>query len=412
MNSKTQVAEAPAELAGTQLITLDPEKYVAAVFAPFRERLDAAKAGAKDIKAEVGTKEGMLVAIKQRALFRSLRLDIEGARKLRKAPILEISKKLDGRAHELTDECTPDEERFDSAIKAEEGRKERERAEREAKELARVTEIERRIAEIASIPGQYVGKPSDQIDPNIANAHMPATWAEEFQARAESTILHAFQTLQQLRDGAKANEEAAAAEAERIKAERAELARLRAEQEERARTEQARAAEEARQWAETNAKAKAAIEAAERASRERIEREERAARQVREEADAKAKAERELAEIEARRRQEEEAARQKAIRDEQEKAWAEKQAQEQAKRAAEEAEAARQAEAQAKESARLRAAQDALEAEKREVAHRQEEVLQTDRLIGVLRDRIKGEKRYAIIAKAIEAWYMPSSRSR
>src|SRR3990167_11295623 len=136
MNAKTQLTEAPAELTGTQLITLDPDKYVAAVFAPFRERLDAAKDGAKDVKAEVGTKEGMLVAIKQRALFRSLRIDIEAARKARKAPVLEISKKLDGRAHELTDEIAPDEDRFDAAIKAEEGSKERERTEREAAEAA------------------------------------------------------------------------------------------------------------------------------------------------------------------------------------------------------------------------------------------------------------------------------------
>ena len=108
MNTKTQPAEAPADLTGTQLITLDPDRYVAAVFAPFRERLDAAKAAAKDIVVDATIKEGMLLAIKQRALFRSLRLEIEAARKTRKAPILEISKKLDGRAHELTDEITPD----------------------------------------------------------------------------------------------------------------------------------------------------------------------------------------------------------------------------------------------------------------------------------------------------------------
>jgi len=116
--------------AGTQLISLDPKTYVAAVVAPFRERLAKAIAAAAAIKeVDVSTAAAMQVAIKHRAEFREIRIDLEKERGIRKAPILEIGRLLDGRARELTAEIETEEDRFDGAIKAEEKRREDERHE-------------------------------------------------------------------------------------------------------------------------------------------------------------------------------------------------------------------------------------------------------------------------------------------
>src|SRR5438128_1765541 len=122
MTEDTKAAPAAAPPAtGTALLTLNPEQYVAAVFAPFRERLDAAKTAAAAVTViDVSTSEGMKVAIRHRATFRELRVEAEKARQDRKKPILDIGRLLDSRAKELEAEITPLEDRFDAKIKAEE----------------------------------------------------------------------------------------------------------------------------------------------------------------------------------------------------------------------------------------------------------------------------------------------------
>ena len=347
--------EAPVDLTGTQLITLDPDKYIAAVFAPFRELLDAAKAGAKGIKAEAATKEGMLVAVKQRALFRALRIEIEAARKNRKAPILEISKKLDSRAHELTNEITPDEDRFDMAIKVEEGRKERERTEREAAEAERMANIQMRIAHINAIPPSVVGKHSSQIElagANVENIAIDDSFGEfRDQAQAAKDMVDA--TLKQLYAGALAQERAAIAETKRIAEERAELAQLRAEQEERNR----QAEEERRRRAEADAAAQAIIDAERLEARARIEDEERRARHTREEAERVTK----------------------QLHDEAE--------------------------------AKARVEKEAIEEKQREIQRRANEVLDGAAMLYKFKERFGGRKEFAAVVKAIDAYFAKQEKA-
>ena len=143
-----------ADMIGKQLITIDPVQYVTQVYAPFRERLDIAKASADKITSmDVKTKEGMALAIKQRAIFRSIRREAEEARKERKAPILTISKLIDGRYKELETEIAEYEDAFHKPIKDEEDRQMHERVALARAEQAKIDAEEkaRRDAEEARL---------------------------------------------------------------------------------------------------------------------------------------------------------------------------------------------------------------------------------------------------------------------
>jgi hypothetical protein len=360
--------EESIELTGTQLITLDPKVYVTQVFAPFRERLDKAKADAAGITPDATTKEGMVVAIKQRAIFRTLRVEVENARKARKAPILEISRLLDGRAKELEYEITYDEDRFDGPIVAEQTRKERERVEREAAEAARLSLFQACLAEIIAKPGAYIGKPSSTINVALADmrAHDVTTWATDaaWFDQANEAKANCIGALENLHFAALASEAAAKAEAERIIADRAELDRLRAEQEERDRQESAKRAEDELKAREAREK----IEAEERASREKIEAQERAARLAREEEDRIAREKREA----ERKKQKEEAA----------------------------AEAKRQAEVVANQ----RAEQERIDATRRETERLQNELLDGASMLRKFVERFGKRREFTSVVKAINAY--------
>ena len=379
-----QVAEKPADLTGTQLITLDPRAYVTAVYAPFRERLDAAKAGVAGIETiDVSTKEAMAVAIKHRATFRTIRTEAEKARVQRKAPILEIGRLLDSRYREIESEILQDEERFHDAIVAEQTRKEREREEREKAEAARIAAIQDALARLNNAAAAYVGKPSAEIAAGLEKirAHDVAGWAAEFLPVAQEAHAKAVAALEQLHAGALAQEKAKAEEEARIKAEREELARLRAESEARAKEEQARAAETARKQAEEAAAARAKIEAEERASRERIEAQERAARLAREAEEAKARA----AAEEARKVREAEEARQAAER----------------KRLEDEARALAEQKRQAQE--REAAAQ-------REIERAQNELMDGNAMLAKFVERFGKRKEFAPVVRAINAYLQPGRK--
>lgn len=362
------------DIKSTQLIALDPEKYVGAVFAPFRERLQAAKAAAVAVtEIDVTTTPGMQVAIKHRAALRTIRVEVEKARKLRKEPILEISRLLDGRAKELTAEIQPEEDRFDAAIKAEETRKEREREAREQAELARIAGIQEAIARYGQVAASMVGKPSAEIASATEELRkvFVGEWAFEFKQVAQEALDKAIATLTQLHAGAVAQEQAAAAEAARVKAEREELARLRAEQEELQRQEAARIAAETRRRAEEEAAHRAKIEEAERTSRAKIEeeqRQERLARQAREET---------------------ERVRQQTIREAEEKLRAERQAAED----------------------KLRAERERVEAEKREIARQQAELDDGATILRRFVERFGKRREFAAVVKAINT-YLTSTQER
>lgn len=326
----TEIAQVDAPPPPSAIITLDPTSYVAAVYAPFREKLDAAKAEADKAEFDITTTAGMEIAKKHRAVFRDeFRLAIEKARAERKAPILEIGRLLDGRAKEITAEVAPYEKRFDDAIKAEEQRKADIKAAKEEAERQRVAGIRARITDTQAVPAKLVGQPSTVIADvlaQIAEAEITLEAFAEFAGEAELVKAQTVAKLQEMLTAQQQHE----AEQQRLAEERAELDRQRAEQAERERlAAEARAAEEARLRAEREAheaelrrqaEAQEAELAAQRAELQRQqdelnaaraeqERKEREAREAAEAADrAKQEAEEAAARAEAQRVADEKAA--------------------------------------------------------------------------------------------------------
>lgn len=367
--------EKTTEVAGTQILTIDPAKYVAAIFAPFVDRLAAARADA--VKAaetmDVSTKPGMAVAITQRATFRAIRIEAENARKARKAPILEIGRLLDSRHEEIEAEVKAIENKFDAAIKAEEKRIEDEKQARIIAEQNRVAAIRARIAVIERKAIDAMDLNSEQIGKEIAALEeMPIdeSFAEFKQdvAAAKIAALHAMEKI--LKSTIEAEEREKQAEADRK-----EFERLKAEDSARREREAAEAAERdriAREKAEADAKAaaeKLACEQAEHAERMRLDRE----KLEREQADARAKMQAEIdaaakqaAEVKAKA--EAEAAERRRAEDAREAAAAEARAAEQRRIDDERARLAKIAEEQAAADRERQAAEQAKAEKLRESA--------------------------------------------
>jgi hypothetical protein len=218
-----------------QIITIEPEKYVALVFEPFRKLLDTLKAEADKVTYDITTTAGMKTAIEMRAKFRDqIRLPTEAARKERKAPILEIGRLLDSRAKEIEAEVAPYESRFDGDIKAEEARKKAEKAAKLAAERQRVNDIRTQIDVIRSKPAMYIGKPSADIGvtaDHLSEMVISLGQFAEFAGEAQAERDHAVKQLREMQEKQLASEQ----EQERIKAEREALAKERAEVAERER---------------------------------------------------------------------------------------------------------------------------------------------------------------------------------
>ncbi|WP_430229286.1 hypothetical protein [Paraburkholderia tropica] len=243
MTEQTQlaVAEQPQ-----QLITIEPAKYVALVFESFRKKFDAYKAEADNVTFDITTAAGMKTAVEWRAKFRDeIRIACENARKERKAPILEIGRLLDGKAKEIAEEVAPYESRFDSAIKAEEARKEAEKQAKAEAERVRVNAIRVRIDEMRTIPSAMVGKTAEHIARCIEGVEKSPVTLEEFQEFAGECEMAKVATLDKLREMLAA-QQAHETEAARLAAEREQLARERAEAAERERIAAAARAEEER----------------------------------------------------------------------------------------------------------------------------------------------------------------------
>ena len=254
---------------------------------------------------DVQTTSGMEAAKLARATVRKPRYEIETIRKGAKAPLLAIGKRLDSEAARITVELMKLEDPIDAQIKAEEGRKEREKAERAAAETARVQGIHARIDALRSLPVKAANRTPEQIAALIAEAEaivIDDSYAEFIesarQAHAASVAalrgLHGMAVQQQ-------------AEQARIVAEREELARLRAEQEERnaaerAQQEEARRVREAEERKAQEARDK---EAARVAAELKVERDRLDTIKREQEAAAKAEADRLAAERAAFEREQE-----------------------------------------------------------------------------------------------------------
>lgn len=244
------------------------------------EEFDRVAAGLKALQEQYGnvvydvtTTKGMGDAKAARAAIREPRYEVEKIRKAAKAPILSLGKKLDSEAARITRELEALEEPIDRQIKAEEDRKEQEKQAKIEAEMKRVADLQERVAELRG--NQML---SAQNDPELIAGHISDLEKiavddsfQEFRPQAEDAKVAGLSRLRQLHAAAVAHK----AEQERIRLEREELVRLRAEQEKRDAAERAQIAEEQRKQAEELRKQQEAL-AAERREQERKLAEERA----------------------------------------------------------------------------------------------------------------------------------------
>lgn len=262
----TEVAK--SEVGAMALITLDPARYVAEVYAPFRAKLDAAKTAADAVVIDCSTTAGNAIAVKHRATFRDdVRLAVEGARTERKAPILMIGRLIDSVAKEITQEAAPYEARFDSAIKAQAAEEKARKDALIAAERARLDEIVARITEMRTLPMKYAGRSADEIsamigrlvnyeidasfEESIEDAKVVRLWALDELAKAE-TVQRGIEVQ------AESDRQEAARVAAQAKADREELAAAQA----KLKADQAAQAEIARLAKEESDRAAAVLKAA------------------------------------------------------------------------------------------------------------------------------------------------------
>lgn len=210
---------------------------------------------------EVATTKGMEEAKAARAAIREPRYNVEKVRKEAKAPILALGKKLDSEAARITAELLKIEDPIDAQIKNEEQRKEREREEKIKAEEKRQADLQVRLAELRGNRNLSAMSGSELIADHIGDIERIPVDAsfQELEQQAKDAKSAGLAWLRELHASALAHE----AEQARIKAEREELARLRAEQEKQQAAERARLAEEERV-------ARAAREAEDRAAREKL----------------------------------------------------------------------------------------------------------------------------------------------
>lgn len=233
----------------------------------------------KDVVYDVTTTAGMQSARVARAELRGYRVDLEKTRVEIKAPALERCRLIDAEAKRITAVLSDLEDPIDAQIKSEEKRKEREAMERVMAEQRRVNDIRAQIDHIKRWPASCVGMKAAQVAEVLAalTARVIGEDFAEFQGEAREALQVSIAQVEAMHAGAVAQE----AEAERIKAERAELAKLRAEA-------------DAREQADREA-----LESERRAARVQIDAEQRAAREAQAVEDSRLAAER--ARLEAER---------------------------------------------------------------------------------------------------------------
>lgn len=287
----------------------------------------------------VSTTKGMDEAKKARQEVKGYRTALENKRKEIKAPALERCRLIDDEAKTITAALLEIEEPIDQQIKAEESRKEAEKAAKAEAERQRVAAIRTQIDTIKNHAAFAVGKSADAILKILSGVEGFEIGEDfqEFKPEAEQAKAETLDKIKALHEAQVQHE----SEQARIAAERAELTRLRAEAEAREREAAAARAEQERKDRE----ARAEQERKDREAREAVEREQA----------AKLAAERAAHEAELRKQREAQEAELKAQREAQAKADAEARAAREAEEkrlAAERAEIARQqAEAKTKADA-------------------------------------------------------------
>lgn len=256
----------------------------------------------QNVVFDVTTTAGMADAKAARLALREPRYEIERIRKSAKAPLLALGKKLDSDAARITAEIEKLEGPIDAQIKAEEARKEAEKQAKIEAEQKRVADIHDRIEELRGCQTLTPASGSRLISEHISDLEaLPVddTFAE-FRQQAEDAKAAGLARLNALCDAAVAHEQ----EQDRIKAERAELERLRAEQAKRDAEERAKLAAEAEEQRKAQAERDAEAAAELRKEREKIAAEQAAQKAILDAEQARLDADR--AEVERQ---------QKAIRD-------------------------------------------------------------------------------------------------
>jgi colicin import membrane protein len=272
---------------------------------------------------DVATPKGMALAKEARAEVRGYRTALETLRKEIKAPALERCRLIDDEAKRITAELLKIEEPIDQQIKAEEQRREAEKAAKARAETARISGIRNRVSAVANQPAAAIRAEWTQVQAlELAPADFEEFMPDAITALNETRTALATVLLERVayeEEQARLQAEREAEEA-RLKAEREELARLR-EAEAARQAEQARIAAAARQAEDARLKAERERQEAElRAQREAQQRTEREARQAREAEEARIRQERETmdrqrAELYAQQRAFAEAERQRAERE-------------------------------------------------------------------------------------------------
>lgn len=284
------------------------------------------KARLANVAYDVSTGKGLDIAKRDRAEVRGLRTALEAKRVELKAPALERSRLIDAEAKALTAELLALEKPIDDQIKAEERRKEAEKAAREQAEREKAAVIQRELDSIKEGVLACVGMPSNGIALARETLAKIEVSLEMFGERAGEAIQAKAQALAKLGDMHAAAVTREAEEA-RLAAERAELDRLRAEQEARDKAERERIAAEQKAEADRLAAERKRFEQEQAAARAEAKRREDADRARRDEEDRKAREARAAEDQRIARERASLEAQQRAIREEAEaKAAAERKA--------------------------------------------------------------------------------------
>lgn len=235
------------------------------------------------VQFDVVTTAGDKAAREARQTLVKLRTGLEAKRKELKGPALEYAKRIDTEAKRIETAIRELEEPIDAQIKAEEARKAAEKAEKERIERERVSGIRSKIERIKGIAFESRNDDSEQIALtlfDVKSLQITEDEYAEFTAEAKQAQALSVVELEDLLQEVKAREVAAA----EMAAQRAELERMRKEQEAREAKERAEREEEARklaaereelarQRAEFEAQQRAQAEAAKKAEDERIAKE-------------------------------------------------------------------------------------------------------------------------------------------
>lgn len=186
---------------------------------------------------DVGTSAGLTEAKMARADIKGYRVDLEKKRKELKAPTLDRCKLIDDEAKRITAALTALEDPIDSAIKAEEARKEAAKLAKEEAERVRAAIIAKKIVDITSYAIAAIGRTARKINDMIKSVEAMEI-DSSFDDRFGEASLAKADTLSSLRKSFEA-QVAADHREDALNAEREQLAREKRQHDEKVAAENA-----------------------------------------------------------------------------------------------------------------------------------------------------------------------------